>query len=387
MVVNHLPTPVRYALLLNQSYDGNPLGPAERVFLKDMRTHESVPVEAEQVIAALWRNGEVPEWIDINVESADEQWTLLNLRCCGRFTTSDDLLYHQTEGHPPFHVHSPVLPPGRWTSKSRERFDLLWRRKKMDQDMGSLYPDVTEHGSLGRLLNALVSANGCELKVRGYEQDGHSPWWANAKKGGRSVSLTVATMERSFSADYWDRGVELANLRTPDVGLIVRSMQAWCVNRSAAGDLVAITPHVKFDPDHVAAFEAGPVAFTSGRWAKLLKAAVEAPQNEQLLPAVRAAIGTPELKRLFPYTSMMRLGFSRCTGYPFSGDCPLIVPILRTETFQVLSGSGKAVGKGDAQEAVSLAVQHLPTGCSAAVHGTADELSESDKERDDPDQQ
>jgi hypothetical protein len=53
----------------------------------------------------------------------------------------------------------------------------------------------------------------------------------------------------------------------------------------------------------------------------------------------------------------------------------LIVPIFKTETFQVLSGSGEAVGNGDVHETMTLAVQHLPAGCGAAVHGTADDLT------------
>ncbi len=195
-------------------------------------------------------------------------------------------------------------------------------------------------------------------------------------KNGRFVQLSLALNERLFSADYWERGVQLATLQTDAMDQIVSSMQAWCINLFPTAELVTIAPRVKFDPDQVATFEAGPEAFTSRRWANLLKAAAEAPQNQRLVPAIRAAIETPELKRVFPYTSMMRLGFSRCTGYPFSGDCPLIVPIFSTETFQILSGSGVAVGKGSALEAVSLAVNHLPAGCGAAVHGTADDLTD-----------
>ena len=126
----------------------------------------------------------------------------------------------------------------------------------------------------------------------------------------------------------------------------------------------------------MAAFEAGPEAFTRRRWQSLLKAAVEYPQNEKLRPVVQGARKTPELNRLWPFTSMRRLGFSRCTGYPFSGDCPLIAPVAG-EKYQVIGGSGEAVGHGDAREAVALAVRHLPPGCGSAIHGTASDLTNS----------
>lgn len=366
MVINHLPTPVQYALLLNQSYDGNPLGPAERVFLKDMRTHEPAPVDGEQVVKALWRNGEVPEWIDINVEAAGEEWTLVNLRCCGRYTAMDEHLYHQAEGHPPFHVHSPPMPPGMWKDKSREKFDLFWRRTKMDQEMSLLYPDVTKHACFGDFLNAQFNAIGSSLRFRrGRVEHGH-----------RFMQINRGLKERLFVTDFWDRGVSLGHLAVPEVGPLIAAANTWCVEQRPLSYVVNFAPTLRFDQDQVTAFEAGPAAFTEWRWAKMLKAAVDAPQNKRLLPAIRAASETTELKQLFPYTSMMRLGFSRCTGYPFSGDCPLIVPIFKTETFQVLSGSGEVVGKGDVHEAMTLAVQHLPEGFGAAVHGTADDLTD-----------
>ena len=166
-------------------YDGNPLGPDEQVFLKDVPSREPVPVTAEQAVGLLWRSGKVPEWIDINVEATSQQWTLLNLRCCGHFTTSDNLLYHKREGHPPFHVQGPRMPPGvRWDQKL-EKFDLMWHRKMMEQERSSLYPDVIEHGSLGRLLHARLLDLGSSLKVRGFEEDGYSSLWAAAKEGGR----------------------------------------------------------------------------------------------------------------------------------------------------------------------------------------------------------
>jgi hypothetical protein len=36
----------------------------------------------------------IPEWIDISVDDADEQFACFKLICCGRFTSQDRFLYY-----------------------------------------------------------------------------------------------------------------------------------------------------------------------------------------------------------------------------------------------------------------------------------------------------
>jgi hypothetical protein len=92
-----------------------------------------------------------------------------------------------------------------------------------------------------------------------------------------------------------------------------------------------------------------------------------------LLPLIVAARKSQELCQLFPFTSHQCLCLSRCTGYPYSGDCPHAVPIKRGE-YQVFEASGNVVGSGDAERAVQLLVQHLPPNCGPATKGTAHDL-------------
>jgi hypothetical protein len=91
----------------NQSYDGNPLVGDETVFPDEARRTLN-DVSADQVVGALWREGRVPEWIDVSVVGETPAATRLQLLCCGRFTRS--MLYHEKEGRPPFHVTGPVFP-------------------------------------------------------------------------------------------------------------------------------------------------------------------------------------------------------------------------------------------------------------------------------------
>jgi hypothetical protein len=127
-VFNLLPSHYRYLLFPNQSYDGNPLVEDEIIFPEESLPQDKYlgPLTGDEVVSYLWRNGKVPEWVDVNVHSVDENYTYLRLLCCGRFTATDTLLYHQHEGRPPFHMRSPYLPPGWGSIEQSSKFDLHW---------------------------------------------------------------------------------------------------------------------------------------------------------------------------------------------------------------------------------------------------------------------
>lgn len=109
-----------------------------------------------------------------------------------------------------------------------------------------------------------------------------------------------------------------------------------------------------------------------------------------LIPLVEKAMETPALRQLFPYASHVWLCFSRCTGYPFSGDCPHVcssrwIPTMEArpsneqredlgpvKAYTVADAKGKFLGEGDAAEAIELVVRNLPPNCGPAVHGTRD---------------
>lgn len=123
---NQLPDENRYFILLNSSFDGNPLAPGEHIFpdhdlpQSDARIAQTL----EQVVERLWREGLIPEWIDVTPFEATKDFLFLELRCCGRFTKQTNHLYHVQEGYPPFHKFGPVLPAG-WRDLERDgKFDL-----------------------------------------------------------------------------------------------------------------------------------------------------------------------------------------------------------------------------------------------------------------------
>jgi hypothetical protein len=111
-VLDALPAMYRFWVLLNCSYDRNPLMDDQVVFPNDVQKHgkRAGPLVIDDVVSLLWRDHMVPEWIDISVWEADEHATYFELLCCGRFTANDQRLYYQWTDVPPFGVKGPVYP-------------------------------------------------------------------------------------------------------------------------------------------------------------------------------------------------------------------------------------------------------------------------------------
>lgn len=107
-----LPTDLRFRLRLNQSYDAN-ASEGHRLFPKDSsldRAIELSNVSSDEFVRELWRDGLVPQWVNMNVIGVTETATLIEILACGRFTADEDDLYHIQEEIPPFHVLGPALP-------------------------------------------------------------------------------------------------------------------------------------------------------------------------------------------------------------------------------------------------------------------------------------
>lgn len=131
-LINPLPSNCRYVIFSNQSYDENPLEGDEQLFPEDSLLLPPYigPFDEKQVVEFLWRNGKIPEWINVSVYSYDTDFTYLELICCGRFTATEELLYHRQEGYPPFHVLGPSLPPNWESLEQSGKFNLYWNGEK-----------------------------------------------------------------------------------------------------------------------------------------------------------------------------------------------------------------------------------------------------------------
>lgn len=125
MVTNVLPDAIVYTIYYGCSYDGNPRVEDEKTFPGDYDQDPITTHSPEEVTNCLWRNGFVPEWINVAVAREDGQQTYIKLECCGRYSALPKMMYHVGEGRPPFHVLGPPLPP-QCDLEAGEKFDLYW---------------------------------------------------------------------------------------------------------------------------------------------------------------------------------------------------------------------------------------------------------------------
>ncbi len=134
-VLDALPAASAFWVMLNSSHDQN-LKDGEVVFPDDVETHGKCagPLTADGVVSLLWRDGMIPEWIDIRVWEADQDTTNFELTCCGRFTADPERLYYNWADFPPFGVKGPPFPPRLALSAVRgepvEKFTLAESRQQ-----------------------------------------------------------------------------------------------------------------------------------------------------------------------------------------------------------------------------------------------------------------
>src|SRR5688500_9632866 len=117
MVPQRLPESRRFFLEPNASFDGHPLVDDQVLYPSDGLPIGQVlgPLSFEASLDWLWREGKVPEWVDVSVCDVDPEHTYLRLTCCGRFTALERRLYYGSTGLAPFGVKSPTFPAG-WES-------------------------------------------------------------------------------------------------------------------------------------------------------------------------------------------------------------------------------------------------------------------------------
>ncbi len=75
------------------------------------------PLDTDGAVKYLWRNGKVPEWIDVHVHSVEDGATVIQLWCCGHYTSMPANSYNEMidldfADHTPFSVKGPIFPRG-----------------------------------------------------------------------------------------------------------------------------------------------------------------------------------------------------------------------------------------------------------------------------------
>ncbi len=190
------------------------------------------------------------------------------------------------------------------------------------------------------------------------------------QKDHRFSQVNCFSPKSPIGYDLWDHGVYLGRADRSDPLEVARSLHAWIEEKTSISEMRTSFPFITFEPI-ADSFEKG--VEIEWKWQTLELSIRSGEHFASLLPLVVAARKREELKLLFPFTSLTRLCFSRCTGFPFTGDCPHAVPTKEGE-YQVNDASGREVGTGDAESAVDMLIENLPQYCGRAKKGTADDM-------------
>jgi hypothetical protein len=175
---------------------------------------------------------------------------------------------------------------------------------------------------------------------------------AGGRLGSRTASATCAANERRFHVELWNEGVQCLSGWCDELPEAARAIARWFKTPAPVRELAERFPFLEPNP-LAEAYEAGTAV--EFRWRQLL----DEPPHDELRPLIEEASRCPELRRLFAYTSMFSLCFSRWVGYPFSGDLPRAA--WTDGRFEVLDPSNRAIGSGDELAAADLLVGALPS--------------------------
>jgi hypothetical protein len=207
---------------------------------------------------------------------------------------------------------------------------------------------VTESGSLHRAVVPTIVPHREELEV--------SASWVERR-------WFVMGCER-------DQGLALIYGDTLDLAQVARAAQAWH-DGAALADIPQIAPFVQLTGRFEVA-DGDPARLVESEWQHLRKEAVEVnwPEYHAL---IEAAYAEPRLRHLYPFTSHWALRFSTRTRPSLSRDVWVCLHAGRGRDYLVTMGYGEqSLGEtATAEEAVSLALRHLPADLGPVVYGAA----------------
>ena len=237
----------------------------------------------------------------------------------------------------------------------------------------ALYPEL-RHFTLSEILHQELHAEP-SLSVNGIDQKSTS-LWINITGLQRHSQVFLAAQERCIMADLWENGVLIGNASSDSFAEMGKFWRAALLQNLSLDEIEALAPCFRAS-EAGRAQEQGAQTYVNDAWKKLLMRLESEPTHSLAL----AASQIPMLRQLLPYTSLGRLCFSRCTGYPFSYDCPCAAFVKNDKRFAVLKAHGyrggfnsEPLGFGNAQEAAQMLADALPSNCGPAILGTADDL-------------
>jgi hypothetical protein len=191
--------------------------------------------------------------------------------------------------------------------------------------------------------------------------------YARLIKDNKFSQIYIAAEEKLYLPDFWRDGVCLGQGKTSNIDLLAECIDFWLMTNPSTKQLAVKFAFVTPNNDATIYDEGKEVEH---KWKSILND----PYSKEIKTFVELAIKDAFLSKLFPYTSLMTLCFSRCTGYPFSYDTPTVTPILETDQYLVRASDGNEIGSGSANEALKMVLDNLPNDIEPAIKGTWEKL-------------
>ncbi|MFE5634000.1 DUF6193 family natural product biosynthesis protein [Streptomyces sp. NPDC056543] len=233
-------------------------------------------------------------------------------------------------------------------------------------DASALYPDVAAFGSLAAALRAEAEGGLGAIPVTSSDSDPlrHAAV-ASTLPHRAPLQISAWSHERRWSIRGTEpfQGLSLLDGTTEDLTEVARAARAWH-DGAALDDMRRAIPIVHLTgrsevPDR------HPARLTESEWQSMRQEAAELEYawKASYQALIEAAYAEPALRALYPFTSHWALRFSATTR----PDLTVVGPCL-TASSDGTYGLGRGFITPDlgqfttAHEAVTLAVQHLPSG-------------------------
>jgi hypothetical protein len=219
--------------------------------------------------------------------------------------------------------------------------------------------ELEKHGNFADEINAGFKKTNSPFRVKK---------GTSAIKHKNKFSQVYTTIDNSYTFDFWRDGVCLAHGQTRSINELVSVIDFWLLNDISTSEL-ALTYLFVSPNEQAAAFDENrEVEFA---WNRYLNSEYSGELKEFLTIAKEDEI----VGKLFPFTSLTTLCFSRCTGYPYTSDTPMVIPVPYEESkYEVRSPDNSIIGRGNAKAALKMVKENLPFDISPAVKGTVDDL-------------
>lgn len=251
-----------------------------------------------------------------------------------------------------------------------------------------MYPELEKAGGLSYALDLEFAKINSSLKVAIDDDLDKIPFaYARVENGNKFSQVYIAAEERLYLPDFWRDGVCLAHANTDSISDLAKVVDFWLNQNASTQELAERYSFVELNDKAKAFDENKEVEYT---WNFLTQ-----DDSLRLNEFVELASRDEVLNKLFPFTSLYTLCFSRCTGYPYDTDnLPNVTPkqfeqfatqeyrkadteVLNRQTleslFVVTRNKNEYLGEGNAVETLRIVKDNLPDNIKPAVKGTADD--------------